>query len=1099
LNERNLFHKAPIMLRPLYRQAFLLSLVVFGTSSAAALADAGDARKILNTAGVRGGLVVHLGCGEGRLTAALKVNDSLMVHGLDANPDNVAKARQHVASLGMYGTVSVARLESTRLPYVDNLVNLIVVEDAGAVSNEEIVRVLCPGGVALFARDGLKKIVKPRPDSLDDWTHYLYDATGNAVSKDETVGPPNRLQWVGSPRYSRHHDRLSSFNAMVSAGGRVFYIIDEAMPVSILLPPKWKLVARDAFNGAELWRRSIGTWHPHLWRLKSGPANIPRRLVADDTTVYATLGSNAPVTAMDAATGETVRTYDGTDGTEEILLTGGDLILQVKQLADAKPVDRQRINQSYSAAWDNKPRVIMVVDAATGETRWSRQHVVLPNTLAADGENLVFHNGESVVCLSQKSGEETWRSKPVPRSEKIQAFYSPIMVIYIDVVLFSGGETAGKQTGSWYEKGEDTMTALDLKSGKVLWTAYHPPSGYRSAEDLLVAGGLVWTGETTSGRAKGVFTGRDPKTGAVKSEFAPDVETYWFHHRCYRGKATEKYLLMSRTGIEFIDHENEHWIPHHWVRGACLYGIMPANGLVYAPQHPCACYLESKQSGFNALAAATEGPRVPAELAGQARLEKGPAFDRASSFLPQVSSLAARASNWPTLRGNNGRSGTTAAAVSADVKQQWEAEIGGRLSSVTVADGRLFVAAIDRHTVYSLDAKTGEKLWNFVAGGRVDSPPTIHKGRAIFGSADGFVYCLDASDGELVWRFRAATTDERTMAFEQLESVWPVHGSVMVEGDAVWFVSGRSMFLDGGLTLWRLDADTGEVLTETVLDDKARADDDNLQEYVAWLNMPTALPDVLSSDGKLVYMRGQPFHLDGTRLPLQSMPTSGNADAGAPPATQDPARAHLFSPTGFLDDTWWHRTYWMYGSRFVSGWQGYYRAGKAAPSGKILVFDDENVYGFGRKPRYFRWTTQIEHQLFAADKTPDPTPLPPGAAKRNAGSAVRYQWSVDLPLFARGMVLADETIFVAGPPDLLDEEAALKTIDSIDTKKQLAEQEASLTGQKGALLWAVSATDGNRLSELKLKSPPVFDGLIAANGSLYLATTNGKVVCLGAE
>jgi len=590
-----------------------------------------------------------------------------------------------------------------------------------------------------------------------------------------------------------------------------------------------------------------------------------------------------------------------------------------------------------------------------------------------------------------------------------------------------------------------------------------------------------------------VFTGRDPKTGEVKSEFAPDVETYWFHHRCYRGKATEKYLLMSRTGIEFIDHENEHWIPHHWVRGACLYGIMPANGLVYAPQHPCACYLESKQSGFNALAAATDGPRVPASLVDKPRLTKGPAFDEAGDL------STGDASDWPTLRGNNGRSGTTPAAVSADVKQQWEAEIGGRLSSVTVADGRLFVAAIDRHTVYALDAKSGKKLWSYKTGGRVDSPPTIHEGRAIFGSADGFVYCLDTSDGSLAWRFRAATTDQRTMAFEQLESVWPVHGSVMVKDDAVWFVSGRSMFLDGGLTLWRLDADTGDVLTETILDDKARAEDDDLQEYVTWLNMPTALPDVLSSDGKLIYMRGQPFNLDGTRLPLESMPTSGNADAGAPPATQDPARAHLFSPTGFLDDTYWHRTYWMYGSRFVSGWQGYYRAGKAAPSGKILVFDEENVFGFGRKPQYFRWTTQIEHQLFGADKTPDPTPLPAGAAKRNAGSAVRYKWAVDLPLFARGMVLADKTIFVAGPPDLLDEEAALKTIDSIDTKKQLAEQEASLTGQKGAMLWAVSATDGAKLTELKLKAPPVFDGLIAVNGSLFLATTDGTVVCLGGK
>ena len=32
-----------------------------------------------------------------------------------------------------------------------------------------------------------------------------------------------------------------------------------------------------------------------------------------------------------------------------------------------------------------------------------------------------------------------------------------------------------------------------------------------------------------------------------------------------------------------------------------------------------------------------------------------------------------------------------------------------------------------------------------------------------------------------------------------------------------------------------------------------------------------------------------------------------------------------------LDDSGRHRTYWwMYGSRFISGWCGYYQAGKAA-------------------------------------------------------------------------------------------------------------------------------------------------------------------------
>ena len=49
-------------------------------------------------------------------------------------------------------------------------------------------------------------------------------------------------------------------------------------------------------------------------------------------------------------------------------------------------------------------------------------------------------------------------------------------------------------------------------------------------------------------------------------------------------------------------------------------------------------------------------------------------------------------------------------------------------------------------------------------------------------------------------------------------------------------------------------------------------------------------------------------------------------------------------------------------------------------------------------------------------------------------------------------------------------------------------------GKKGGLLWAVS-TDGKKLAEHALGAPPVFDGMAAAAGRLYLATEGGTVVC----
>jgi len=1126
---------------------------------------------------------------------------------------------------------------------------------------------------------------------------------------------------------ARHHDRMSSVSAVVSAGGRVFSIFDEATPASILVPPKWSLIARDAFNGTILWKRDLEQWHTHLWPLKSGPAQLPRRLVASDRHVYVTLRLDGPLLALDAATGETVRTYEDTAATEEILLDRGVLFLRVNPRAPSPEyVDLASISRAVREPfYDEQPRQIMALDAATGRVLWTVRHGVLPGTLAVGGDGVFFHDGHRVVALERETGTERWRSEGVARQRELLSRYMPTLVVYDDVVLFSG-QGRGRSGGASGKAARDELTALSAHTGQVLWQADHPPSGYQSPEDVLVAGGLVWCGETTGG--SGIFTGRDPRTGEVKAEFPPDTDVFWFHHRCHRGKATENYLLMSRTGIEFVDFRNQQWLVHHWVRGACLYGVMPANGLLYAPQHPCACYLETKLSGFNALAPAAAGARVPGEIAGQSRLERGPAYDELS--VQAIVPPAAEA--WPTYRADSERSGRTRTAVDPHATRRWQAELGGKLTSPVVAEGKVFLARVDTHTVFVLDATSGRLRWSFTAGGAIDSPPTIHAGRVLFGSADGHVYCLRAADGQLAWRFLAAPMDQRLMAFEQLQSVWPVHGSVLVQDEAVWFVAGRSVFLDSGLRLWRVDLATGQVLSETVLDDRDPATGKDLHAYVSWLNMPVGLPDILSCDGRHVYMRSQAFALDGKPRPPESFPRTGEGHGGAsfaPPPNQDAGQAHLFSPTGFLDDSWWHRTYWLYGSRFYSGWSAYYLAGKVVPAGRLLVFDDAHVYGFGRKPQYFRWTTPIEHHLFAAGKTtPEPMSVLPSKAVRTgavppaeslvrvhvpksdslnpagkpltveawikaeradgvvlahggraqgyamylqqgrphftvragdqggtsaapqqagtqpivgrwchlagvltadkqlelyidgqriatamtptfvpsqpmesidigadsqtevvdyqgttgfegpidevrlyhralgaaemaeraagkeltaadkaglvlaysfddgkavdasgqgnhgsveratvvegkfgwalkfsdagkspaaAGNLVNHRWSVDLPLMPRAMVLAGDVLFMAGPPDLVDEDQAAQSLASPATQDSLVEHAAALAGKRGAVLWAVGATDGQRLAEQALDAPPVFDGLAAAAGNLFLVTVDGKVLCFG--
>ena len=106
--------------------------------------------------------------------------------------------------------------------------------------------------------------------------------------------------------------------------------------------------------------------------------------------------------------------------------------------------------------------------------------------------------------------------------------------------------------------------------------------------------------------------------------------------------------------------------------------------------------------------------------------------------------------------------------------------------------------------------------------------------------------------------------------------------------------------------------------------------------------MPVALSDILSCDGRNIWMRSQKIDFDGNRLEI------GLQDVDEQPAED----CHLFCQIGFLDDSYFFRSYWTYGRRVTGGYGGWLKAGRLVPSGRILCFDDTHVYGFGRKPEY---------------------------------------------------------------------------------------------------------------------------------------------------
>ncbi len=76
-------------------------------------------------------------------------------------------------------------------------------------------------------------------------------------------------------------------------------------------------------------------------------------------------------------------------------------------------------------------------------------------------------------------------------------------------------------------------------------------------------------------------------------------------------------------------------------------------------------------------------------------------------------------------------------------------------SSALNVDGKVIIGGRDR-MVHAIDEQTGQEVWTFTTGARVDSSPAASDGRVYIGSGDGRLYILDLETGEKLWEFDTA-------------------------------------------------------------------------------------------------------------------------------------------------------------------------------------------------------------------------------------------------------------------------------------------------------------------------------------------------------
>lgn len=775
--------------------------------------------EVISATGVTAGFAIHLGCGDGSITTQLSNDGAILVHGLTDNEDELAAARGAIVSQGLSGIITVENYSDWDvLPYSLNTANLVVADldelSPKGLSIDEIKRILAPGtGVAYIKQSGAwTQVTKPRPSGMDDWTHRDYDESANLVSKDRLVQPPNSLKWKSG--YRNGPDQILN---MRLAGGRVFYewphqYRDENFK-------KYStdvLVGRDAFNGVLLWNRKMNQ-----------QAGKYRGFVVDDQHLYIDFDQGnlpygdrgiqygGPIHVRDAKTGELVR-----------------------MLNEGAKSDHRGFTMDLSLVGDTLIQIcrdtLYALDTKTGDQIWFRTEGV-PRTGASDSElgsgayycapaidhenhrlfvgitpsiprktGRIIHWTEiqKILCLDLNSGDKIWESKPEGLYGISQMSYSDGKLAMYYATNFNGLKDLSY---GYYS------AVLDAPTGDVLWE--HARDWYKSDEVGIGSFSTrnYWVRDNSFYLTNSHYLiDIDATSGAFNENYSKGMHSNGA--RCSRSISTDHFMVIGSA--LYIDYDNKKKMLQESARSACGTGPFIANGMVYFTPNKCECF--EQVGGYSAFYSTTIQEPLPID----SRLESatnGYALSTTPASKPTFAGDAPSGEDIPTAselwRSSFSERGFW---LSMPVARDWlmNDELRATQTEPIEADGMEYVALIHEHRLEA--RKNGQVEWYFVAGGRISSPPVIQNGLCIFGSHDGYVYACDAATGEMKYRFLAAPNRKKILVHSQVESSWPVYGVTKYE-DEIYFTAGRHPDVDGGIYLYRMNPQSGEIVWHTAI------------------------------------------------------------------------------------------------------------------------------------------------------------------------------------------------------------------------------------------------------------------------------------------
>lgn len=681
-------------------------------------------------------------------------------HILIAADGELQKGRKILDEKKLSHTSSVLQNEhDTRLPYGDNLLNLVVIAQVKDFkwNASEVLRVTAPQGVILVspmqsnmikelesAGIKLSKVgeflfgEKPTPKGFDDWSHIKGGANQSFTNKDSEVGPWDEIRWIADPKWGSLYVSYTSF---VSGGGIIYY--QEAKAVNNI--GKWFLIARDAYNGVELWRENIGGFLKYI-------RNPDYTYCADDKNIY--YREESRQVSRDGLTGKKLLTFETKIPPEFALVEGKVLVL---------------CSNSLMEAFDKK----------SGSLLWSQPISVFP---AAENGTLFFIKDGVIKAVAIETGKELWNSQiPGFDTKKENNLFCKDENVYLSMKTKF--------------KSDHILHAYKLKSGEKLWT-YDGNWGYGTLpykDDIWLLG--------YSNKAEDRETSVNVRllkslTGKAEKEFKIPGNA---GGHCWGARGSETYLLYSNGWYyDRLKHEGD---KINSTRSPCRLGQVPANGLTYFMPHHCDCKVTLR--GF--LGLAKQGTLE--------WVEKNE--NRLQTFKPTtpITEVKAFPSDWPIYRKNAMRLNTANEKIEGNIKLAWTKKLNSsKLSQATVAGGLVFISSKQNNLVSAFKEDNGELVWSFYTDGSVLSSPSIEGSYCLIGTGSGYIHCLHLKTGEELWRLRVAPVQKFIGDRGKLDSPWPVLGSILVKNKVAYFSVGRASSQDIGVFIYAVEVESGKIV-----------------------------------------------------------------------------------------------------------------------------------------------------------------------------------------------------------------------------------------------------------------------------------------------